>query len=103
MLVNYDLLTGPAIVLGILFVILAVISIVAIVRSQRRALSAGRETMIGLTAVAATPLEPDGTVLADGELWRAAALGGHIGVGEKVTVVGMDGLTLAVRKKEVTQ
>jgi membrane-bound serine protease (ClpP class) len=102
MLVNYSLFAGPAIVLGIGAACFAVLSIIAVVRSQRRKVAAGRETMIGQTAVVQTPLQPEGTVRIDGELWNAVARGAPIQAGERVTIVSMDGLNLMVRKKEVT-
>ena len=54
--------------------------------------------MVGETAVARTPLEPEGQVLVQGELWRAIAQNGPVAVGEKVEVVGVNGLTLTVVK-----
>jgi len=47
--------------------------------------------------VADTDLRPDGWVLVMGERWRGVA-DGEVASGEPVTVVGMDGLTLRVRK-----
>lgn len=102
MLVDYSAFAGPATVLGIVAACLLVVSIVAVVRSQRRTVTAGRETMIGRTAVVQTALDPDGTVRIEGELWNASARGARIPAGEKVTVLSIDGLNLTVRKKEVS-
>ena len=102
MLVDYALFTGPATILGIVAVCLAVISVIAVVRSQRRKPAAGRETMLGQTAVVQTTLDPEGMVLVEGELWHARARKTRIEVGAKVTVVAIDGLTLRVKEKEVT-
>ena len=54
--------------------------------------------MVGETAVARTPLAPDGQVAVGGELWRAVAQDGPVATGEAVTIVGVDGLTLTVAK-----
>jgi len=102
MLVDYSVFAGPGMVLGIVVVCLAVVSIIAVARSQGRKPVAGRETLLGQTAVVQTPLDPEGMVLVEGELWRARARKTRIEVGAQVTVVAIDGLTLRVKEKEVT-
>lgn len=102
MLVDYSIFTGPATILGVLVGCLAVVSIIAIVRSQRRKPAAGRETMVGQTAVVQTTLDLEGTVLVEGELWHARTKKLRLNPGAKVTVVKIDGLTLLVKEKEVT-
>jgi membrane-bound ClpP family serine protease len=52
--------------------------------------------------VVQTTLDPEGMVLVEGELWHARARKTRIEVGAKVTVVAIDGLTLRVKEKEVT-
>jgi membrane-bound serine protease (ClpP class) len=102
MLVDYALFEGPLIVLGIVLGILLVISIVAVVRSQKRAVAAGRETLVGRPGVVRTPLKPGGTVLVDGELWNAVTDGPHLTIGEPIVVTGTAELILRVRRKEET-
>ncbi len=63
--------------------------------SRRRRVQAGSETLIGAGAVVATPCRPLGQVRIDGELWRASC-GAGAEAGERVRVVGRDGLTLLV-------
>ena len=58
----------------------------------------GSEGLIGRGAVAETDLRPDGWVLVMGERWRGVA-DGEVRSGEPVTVVGVDGLTLRVKKE----
>jgi|Deesub1362A_J573_1020465.scaffolds.fasta_scaffold00202_40 membrane-bound serine protease (ClpP class) len=58
----------------------------------------GKEAMIGSTCVAVTTLSPSGTVKYNGELWNARCVDGLVKAGEKVRIVGMDGLTLIVEK-----
>ena len=90
---------GPiivAIVFGAAFVVFV---IYAIVRGQRRRLSAGVEEMVGREAVARTPLDPEGTVLAEGELWTAIAEDSTISPGEEVIITKTEGLKLWVTRK----
>ena len=92
-------ITGPivvAIVFGVAFIGFV---IYAIVTGQRRKISAGVEEMIGKEAVARTSLNPQGTVLAEGELWTAIAEGSTIEPGEEVIITKADGLRLWVTRK----
>ncbi|MDK2871147.1 MAG: hypothetical protein PWQ16_499 [bacterium] len=68
--------------------------------AQRRKPLSGKEGMIGEKGIAKTNLSPVGTVLVHGELWRAVSVEGEIAEGEKVEVVGINGLTLKVKKIE---
>jgi membrane-bound serine protease (ClpP class) len=100
MLVNTGLYLGPLVVLLVFAACLLAVSIVAVIRGQRRKVSAGAETLVGQTAVTRTPLTPEGTVLVDGELWHAISSGPHVDVGRKVLVTAVEGLTLKVGTKE---
>ena len=62
---------------------------------RHRRVEAGSETLIGMTAIAVTPLRPTGQVKLDGEIWEARCEGGADS-GQTVTVVGRDDLTLLV-------
>ena len=55
--------------------------------------------MIGEKAIAKTPLDPTGTVLAQGELWTATSEGGKVAPGEEVVINKVEGLKLWVTKK----
>jgi membrane-bound serine protease (ClpP class) len=77
----------------------AIFVIGAIVRGQRRRKVTGPEGMIGKMAIAKTPLDPIGTVLAEGELWTAASEGGKVAPGEEVIISKVEGLRLWVSKK----
>jgi membrane-bound serine protease (ClpP class) len=68
------------------------------VKALYRTPTTGVPGLVGETAVARTPLAPDGQVAVQGELWRAVAQDGPVAVGEPVTIVGVDGLTLTVAK-----
>ena len=75
----------------------------AIIRGQRRRKATGTEGMVGRLALARTPLEPNGTVLAEGELWSARAEGDHVQPGDEVTILGVDGLRLRVQKPRASE
>jgi len=92
-------MTGPIIIAIVLAVALIIFVIYAIVKGQRRKLSAGIEDMIGKEAVVQTALNPKGTVLAEGELWTAIAEDSKIEPGEEVTITKVQGLKLWVTKE----
>jgi membrane-bound serine protease (ClpP class) len=67
-------------------------------RALYRPSATGSAGMVGQAGVVRTPLDPEGQVMMDGELWRAVARDGPLPVGEHVEVVRVDGLTLTVAK-----
>jgi len=69
-----------------------------VVKAHRRPATTGREGMMGLVGEVRVALEPEGVVLVRGERWQAVAEEGSIPVGERVEVVGMEGLRLRVRR-----
>ena len=77
----------------------AVFVVGAIVRGQRRRKATGAEGMIGKIAIAKTPLDPTGTVAAQGELWTATLEGGRAAKGEEVIITKVEELRLRVAKK----
>jgi len=81
------------------FTAFAVFVVGAIIRGQRRRKATGAEGMIGEKAIAKTPLDPTGTVLAQGELWTAASEGGKVAPGEEVIITKVEQLKLWVTKK----
>jgi len=92
-------MTGPIIVAVVLAVAFIIFIVYAIVRGQRRKLSAGVEEMIGKEAVVRTTLKPKGTVLVEGELWTAIAEDSTIEPGEEVIITRTEGLKLWVTRK----
>ncbi|HEU4368269.1 MAG TPA: nodulation protein NfeD [Methylomirabilota bacterium] len=60
----------------------------------------GAPALVGLAGTARSPLEPEGQVLVQGELWRAVARNGPVEEGARVRVVDVNGLTLTVEKVE---
>jgi membrane-bound ClpP family serine protease len=92
-------MTGPIITVIILSVAFIFFVIFAIIKGQRRKLSAGVEEMIGKTAITHTVLNPAGTVIAEGELWNATTKDNRIEADTEVIINGIHGLTLQVTKK----
>ena len=62
----------------------------------------GPEAMIGLEGEVVKPLTPEGVIKVRGELWKAYLAKTSISTDEEVIVVGIKGLTLLVRFKNVT-
>jgi membrane protein implicated in regulation of membrane protease activity len=63
------------------------------VKHRRKAV--GAQTLIGKDAVVSTPCRPVGQVRLDGEIWEARCDAGA-SQGDRVRVIGRDGLTLVV-------
>jgi len=75
-------------------------AIIWAIRAHRRQVSAGREELVGKTAVVKVALEPKGTVFIQGERWTAVSESGRVKPGEEVIITKVDGLKLYVTKKE---
>ena len=73
-----------------------VFAVSAGIRAQLRRPATGSEGLVGEVGVARTSLDPEGQVFVRGEIWRAVSAAGAIGEGERVRVVGLNGLTLRV-------
>ena len=67
-------------------------------RALRRKPVHGLTAMLGSEGRVVSPLIPEGMVRIRGELWKAKSLSGRIDSGEKIAVIGQDGLKLTVRK-----
>ncbi|MFC2122651.1 NfeD family protein [Bacteroidota bacterium] len=77
------------------------ISIIWGIRANRKPVLAGRENLIGRTAVVVTALEPKGLVLVEGERWRATLDKGHAEPEEEVIITKVEGLKFWVTKKAI--
>ena len=69
--------------------------LIFVVRMRRRPVVSGREHMIGRTAIALSDFDGKGHVRIEGERWTAYSTE-PVKKGQRVTVTGMDGLTLSV-------
>ena len=90
------------ITIGVLLALFFAFGMAAVIRAHRRKVRTGKEVIIGLVGEVVEPLVPEGMIKIRGELWRAVSKTGEsIEIGEKVRVVGMEGLKLiVVREKE---
>ena len=66
--------------------------------AQARKIRFGSEALVGGAGTAVTELSPEGLVHLGGEQWSARAVEGGVAAGERVEVVGRDGLRLLVRR-----
>ncbi len=72
----------------------------AVIPSFHRKQVTGREGMIGLQGIVVESLTPIGVVTVEGEYWKAKSANENIEAGEEVEIIGIDGLTLRVQRKE---
>ncbi len=71
-----------------------------VVRVHRRQATTGKEELPGKTATVKVTLEPEGTVLHEGELWTAILDEGKAKPGEEVMITRFEGMKLYVTKKK---
>lgn len=74
-------------------------ALAAAFRAHRKMVTTGFESMVGRSGTARDDLLPEGFVIVDGELWWARART-PVRKGEKVVVLGKEGTTLLVDRKE---
>jgi membrane-bound serine protease (ClpP class) len=84
------------IVLVVAFLVFAVFRIVNTYHLQA---TTGKEDLKGKIAIVKEALDPEGTVIYQGELWTAVSDSGKIGSEEEVTITKVNGLKLLVTKK----
>ncbi|MGH2982513.1 MAG: NfeD family protein [Solirubrobacterales bacterium] len=89
----------PAVIVtGVLIGGAVLFAIQRVVEARREPVRTGFEEMVGLPGEVRVPLAPEGQVFAQGALWRArtADQAARLGVGDRVRVEAVDGLTLLV-------
>ena len=103
--VNRQLIWAIAASLVVIFVLIGGFALSV----WRRKPATGREGLVGAVGTVRKPLNPDGVVFVSGELWQATAAG-DIDAAEPpiperipVTVTGMDGLRLLVRRATASE
>ncbi len=90
----------PVIIFVVIFFIATVFVMHRLViPALHKKIKTGSEGMIGLEGEVIKPLTPDGIVRVSDEYWRARSTGESLVVGEEVEVVGINGLTLQVKRK----
>ena len=100
-----DSSSAPAVAISKSVILSVVITTIAIffllislgIFSQFRKIKTGKEGMIGEIGITKAPIKDKGLVFVDGEIWQARC-NSEIEEGERVEVVGMEGLVLSVRK-----
>ena len=85
------LLLTVAVIAGIFIFILQ-----KVIAARRQPYVAGEESMLGTVGTVREQLTPSGMVFVQGALWQATSTDGHLGLGEPVRVVAVDGLRLRV-------
>jgi membrane-bound serine protease (ClpP class) len=88
------------IVLIILVIIFLYFVVIWVVRAHQRKVEAGKEELVGRTAVVEVALAPKGIVFVEGERWTAVIDKGQASPEEEVTITRVDGLKLTVTKKQ---
>ena len=90
---------GLIIVVAVCFAAFLAFVINRVVVAHRRQATTGREELLGKTATVRTALNPEGTVLHEGEIWTAILDQGRAEPREEVIIKRFDGLKLYVTKK----
>lgn len=92
--VSLSAVVAVAVVTGLFFAF----AVAKVIQIQRKPPVTGREGLVGRIGTARTRLDPGGTVLVQGELWRSTAVDGPIERGERVEIVAVEGFDLHVAK-----
>jgi membrane-bound serine protease (ClpP class) len=92
--VSVPLVVATALVIGAFFAFVVAKGL----RVQKLRPVTGVESLVGRQGVVRTPLDPQGTVWVEGELWTAVADDGPLAEGQRVEVLKAEGLRLRVRR-----
>jgi len=88
------------IIIAIIFIAFIILAVNRGIKAHRQQAAAGREGLVGKTAVVEIALEPKGIVLVEGERWTAILDKDQAGVEDEVIISKIEGLKLRVTKKE---
>ena len=91
--ISTSVIISTSVVSALFFVFLVTMA----VRGQRLKPTTGVQGLIGKQGKAVAPLQPNGTVVVQGETWNAKALEGSIDQSSTVEVIAVDKLTLIVK------
>ncbi|MBN1659595.1 MAG: nodulation protein NfeD [Anaerolineae bacterium] len=91
--ISLSAVVAVALVTGLFFAF----AVGKVVQARKKPSVTGKEGLVGQVGEARTSLEPDGTVLVRGELWKATAIEGPVARGERVEVIGVEGFRLIVQ------
>jgi len=92
---------GPWLLAIIIIIVVVCLYFVVLwsVRAHQRKIAAGKEELIGRTALVLTALNPKGVVLIEGERWTAVIDKGRAEPEEEVIITAVEGLKLLVTRK----
>ena len=90
---------GTIAVVAVIAVLVIALVVYLSVRTHRKQVSAGKEDLLGKTAVVEVALDPKGVVLGEGERWTATISSGRAEPEEEVIINKVEGLKLMVSKK----
>ena len=88
------------IVLAVITIAFTIFVVNRAIRAHQQQVAAGKEDLVGKTAIVDTTLGPKGVVFIEGERWTATSDKGNVESGEEVVVTKVDGLKLQVTRKE---
>ena len=89
-----------AIVIALLLGTFVFITHKVIIPSFHRKQVTGSEGMVGMEGEVIQSLTPVGVVRVEGELWKAKSLDEDVAAGEEVEILGLNRLTLEVKRRE---
>ena len=69
-------------------------------KAQFKSVKTGKEALIDSIGIAVTDINPKGEIRVMSEFWQAVAQDSPIMAGQKVKVIGMDGVTVMVKPAE---
>jgi membrane-bound serine protease (ClpP class) len=90
---------GWWVLIGVVVVVVLYFVVLWVVRAHHRRIAAGKEDLIGRTAVVVAALNPKGMVFVEGERWTAVIDKGSAAPEEEVVITAVDGLKLNVTRK----
>ena len=88
-----------AIVLALVLGVFVFVIHASVIASFHRRIVTGSEGMLGVQGRVVKPLKPVGTIIVKGEYWRAESVSDNIEVDEDAEVVGLERLTLKVKRR----
>ncbi|EEB73881.1 nodulation protein NfeD [Thermococcus sp. AM4] len=94
---TFSTLRAVIIAIAVLLALFFAFGVSAVIKDRKRKAQTGKEELLGEVGRVVQELNPEGMIKIRGELWKAESkTGERIGVGEKVRVVEVRGLTLIV-------
>ncbi len=96
--VSLKLMMPTIVLVGGFFIAVAFLAF----RAYRRSPKGGKEGLIGETGIAEETIDPKGLIFAHGEYWKATSKE-VVEKGEKVRIIGSEGLELTVEKEKETE